>query len=222
MRIKDMPRSERPREKLVRYGPGKLSNTELLAILLRTGAGDLNAVELAGRILARLGGTGLAAADVSELGKLFGLGAAKACEIAACFELGRRLLNGKKSALLLSPREVWNELRDLRTHKKEHLVVFFLDARNQEITRQVVSVGTVNASIVHPREVFENAISHSAAQILLAHNHPSGDTEPSAEDIRITAQLADAGRILGIQVIDHVVISATHFTSMKACGLLPA
>lgn len=220
MRIKDLPRVERPREKLLAYGTDKLSNTELLAILLRTGVKGMNAVELANAILKRLGGEGLAAADATSLKKLFGLGSTKSCEIVAAFELGRRLLNGKKSALLMSPEEVWRELRDIRDNRKEHMVVFFLDARNREITRRTISVGTVNASIVHPREVFEPAISHAAAQVIIAHNHPSGDPEPSPEDVRITAQLAEAGKILGIQVLDHVVVSASNFKSMKACGLL--
>lgn len=227
MRIKDLPRIERPREKLAAYGAHRLSDTELLAILLRTGTKNLNVVELSGRLLRHLGGAGLASARVADLQKLFGLGEAKASEIVAAMELGRRLLNGKKSALLLSPEDAWREMRDIRARKKEHLVVFFLNARNQEISRHTVSVGTVNASMVHPREVFEPAIRRAASQVLIAHNHPSGDTRPSAEDIRVTAQLAEAGRILGIQVTDHVIVSGKDFTSMKAaagraCGLLPA
>jgi DNA repair protein RadC len=220
MKMKDMPRAERPREKLQKYGPEKLTDSELLAILLRTGATGMSALELAQKILKRLGGAGLARAVARDLKGLFGLGDAKACEIAACFELGRRILRDKKSALLISPEEVWRELKDLRHQKKEHFVVFFLDARNQEIARETISVGTLTMSVVHPREVFESAIARSAAQVLLAHNHPSGDPEPSAEDIRVTAQLAEAGRILGIQITDHVVVGTSGFRSMKACGLL--
>lgn len=222
MRIKDLPRVERPREKLAAYGVGRLSDTELLAILLRTGTKNINAVELSRGLLQRLGGKGLASAGVADLKKLFGLGTAKACEIVAAMELGRRLLNGKKAILLLSPEDAWREMRDVRRHKKEHLVVFFLNARNQEISRHTVSIGTVNASMVHPREVFEPAIRRAASQVLIAHNHPSGDTRASAEDIRVTAQLCEAGKILGIQIMDHVIVSATDFTSMKACGLLPS
>lgn len=221
MRIKDLPRAERPREKLAAYGADRLSDTELLAILLRNGTKNINALELSGRLLRRLGGRGLASASLGELKKLFGLGVAKASEIVAAMELGRRLLNGKKSALLLSPEDAWREMRDMRHLKKEHLVVFFLDARNQEISRHTVSIGTVNSSIVHPREVFEPAIRRAASQVLIAHNHPSGDTRPSAEDIRVTAQLSEAGKILGIQITDHVIVSGADFTSMKACGLLP-
>ncbi|MDP2918552.1 MAG: hypothetical protein Q8N68_03565, partial [bacterium] len=131
-KIKDLPKVDRPREKLEKYGPEKLSNSELLAILLRTGSAGINVVELAKKILKKFSGDGLAKANFSELKNTFGLGPAKACEIVACFELGRRLLQNKQSALLLSPQDVWNELKDIRDNKKEHFVVFFLDARNQE------------------------------------------------------------------------------------------
>ncbi len=207
MKIKDLPKVERPREKLEKYGPEKLSHSELLAILLRTGVKGVNVVELSNKILKQFSGAGLAVATVGELKKTFGLGATKACEIAACFELGRRLLQNKQATLLLSPKDIWDELKDLRDHKKEHFVVFFLDARNQEIKRETISVGTLNANLVHPREVFEPAIQHSAAQIIIAHNHPSGDPEPSTEDIAITKRLVEAGNILGIEVIDHVVVA---------------
>lgn len=220
MKIKDLPRVERPREKLQKYGPERLSDAELLAILLRTGAKGINVVELARKILGHKSGKSIADATVEELRRISGLGLAKACEIVACFELGRRILQDKKSSLLLSPEEVWQELKDLRSQKKEHFVIFFLDARNQEIAREIISVGTLTMSVVHPREVFEAAIARSAGQILLAHNHPSGDPEPSAEDIRVTAQLCEAGKILGIQIVDHVIVSAAGFRSMKAGGLL--
>ncbi|MFY9463005.1 MAG: DNA repair protein RadC [Candidatus Sungiibacteriota bacterium] len=222
MKIKDLPRIERPREKLQKYGPERLSDAELLAILLRTGRQGISAVELARKILAHKNNKTIADAGVDELRRVPGLGLAKSCEIIACFELGRRLLQGKKSTLLLSPEEVWQELKDIRNQKKEHFIIFFLDARNQEIAREVISVGTLTMSVVHPREVFETAIARSAAQILLAHNHPSGDPEPSGEDIRVTAQLIEAGKILGIQILDHVIVSGTGFRSMKACGLLPS
>lgn len=211
---------ERPREKLQKYGAERLSDAELLAILLRTGAKGVSAVELARKILTHKSDKSITDAGVDELRRVPGLGLAKTCEIVACFELGRRLLQGKKSSLLLSPEEVWHELKDLRSQKKEHFVIFFLDARNQEIAREIISVGTLTMSVVHPREVFEQAIARSAAQILLAHNHPSGDPEPSQEDIRVTAQLMDAGKILGIQIVDHVIVSAAGFRSMQACGLL--
>ncbi len=220
MKIKDLPKIDRPREKLEKYGPEKLSDSELLAILLRTGSKGINVVELARKILGKFSGSGLAKANFKDLKNTFGLGAAKACEVVACFELGRRLLQNKQSALLLSPKDVWDELKDLRDHKKEHFVIFFLDARNQEIKREVISVGSLNANLVHPREVFEPAIRHLAAQVIIAHNHPAGDPSPSQEDSEITKRLVDAGKLLGIEVKDHVIVSKTNFFSFKEHKLL--
>jgi len=220
MKIKDLPKIERPREKLEKYGPERLSNSELLAILLRTGSEGVNVVELANKILKKFSSVGLAKASVKELKSTFGLGAAKACEIVACFELGRRLLQNKQSALLLTPKDVWNELKDLRDHKKEHFVIFFLDSRNQEIKREIISVGSLNANLVHPREVFEPAVRHLAAQVIVAHNHPAGDPSPSQEDSEITKQLVDAGKLLGIEVRDHVIVSKTDLFSFKEHKLL--
>ncbi|MBI5620809.1 DNA repair protein RadC [Candidatus Gottesmanbacteria bacterium] len=219
-KIKDLPKVDRPREKLEKYGPEKLSNSELLAILLGSGQKGVNVVELAKRILSKFSADGLSKANVKELKNTFGLGSAKACEIVACFELGRRLLQNKQSALLLSPKDVWEELKDIRDNRKEHFVVFFLDTRNQEIKREIISVGSLNANLVHPREVFEPAVRHLAAQIMVAHNHPSGDPEPSEDDLEITKQLVDAGKLLGIEVKDHVIVSKTNLFSFKEQKLL--
>ena len=204
----------------MRYGPEKLSTSELLAILLRTGSKGINVVELATRILKRFSGDGLSIASVKELKQTFGLGAAKACEIVASFELGRRLLQHKQSALLLSPKDIWDELKDIRDNKKEHFVIFFLDARNQVIKREIVSIGSLNANLVHPREVFEPAVRYLAAQVIVAHNHPAGDPSPSQEDLKITKQLADAGMLLGIELKDHIIVSKTTFFSFKEHTLL--
>ena len=220
MKIKDLPKIDRPREKLERYGPEKLSNSELLAILLGSGQKGINVVELSKRILSKFSGDGLSKADIKELKNTFGLGNAKACEIVACFELGRRLLQNKQSTLLLSPKDVWEELKDIRDNKKEHFVIFFLDTRNQEIKREIISIGSLNASLVHPREVFEPAVRYSAAQIIVAHNHPSGDPEPSKEDLEVTQKLVESGKILGIDVIDHVVVTKDRFLSLKKQNLI--
>ena len=220
MKIKDLPKIERPREKMERYGAEKLTNSELLAILLRSGSKGVNVVELSKKILAKFSGNGLAKASIEELKNTFGLGKAKACEIMACFELGKRLLQDKKSCIILSPKEVWEELKDIRDNKKEHFVVFFLDSRNQEIKREIISVGSLNANLVHPREVFEPAIRYLASHIIIAHNHPSGDTEPSQEDLEITKRLAEAGKILGIEIIDHVIVVKDKFLSFKEKKLL--
>jgi len=220
MKIKDLPKIERPREKLEKYGPEKLSNSELLAILLRTGGKGINVVELARKILGKFSGSGLTKASFKDLKNTFGLGAAKACEIVACFELGRRLLQNKKSRIYLTPKDVWNELKDIRDNKKEHFVIFFLDARNQEIKREIISVGSLNANLVHPREVFEPAVRHLAAQVILAHNHPSGDLEPSEDDLEITKRLVEAGKILGIELIDHIIVTKDGLLSFKDKNLI--
>ena len=220
MKIKDLPKIERPREKLEKYGSEQLSSSELLAIILGTGTKGLNVVELSNKILKKFSGVGLAEASVRALKSTFGLGSAKACEIVACFELGRRLLKNKKSTLLLSSQDVWNELKDVSDHKKEHFVVFFLDSRNQEIKREVVSVGSLNANLVHPREVFEPAVRHLAAQVIIAHNHPSGDAEPSEDDLMITRRLVEAGKIMGIEILDHIILTKDSHYSFKEKALI--
>ncbi len=214
-KLKNLHKIEWPREKLLHYGAGKLSKSELLAILLRTGAKGVDVVELSKKILRKFPQFSLADANINDLKNTYGLGEAKACEIVACFELGRRMLKGKKANLILSPKDVWENLKDIRNNKKEHFVVFYLDARNQEIKKETISVGTLNASLVHPREVFEPAIIHSAAQIIVAHNHPSGSSKPSNDDLEVTKRLKEAGRILGIEVMDHVIVTNDSFFSMK-------
>ena len=219
-KIKDLPKIERPREKLIKYGPGHLSNSELLAIILRSGKKGENVVELANKILKKYKAENLPNLAYEELKIFSGLGPAKACEIIACFELGKRLLKGKLASLYLKPEDVWKELKEIREHKKEHFIIFFLDSRNQEIKREVVSIGSLNASLVHPREVFEPAVKNLAAQVILAHNHPSGDPEPSEDDLEINKRLVEAGKILGIDIVDHIVICKDSYVSFKEKGLM--
>jgi len=218
--IKELPKVERPREKLIQYGPGKLSNSELLAILLRSGKKGENVVQLANKILKKFSKDELPNLTFNDLKDYSGLGPAKACEIVACFELGKRLLKDKKAEIYLKPKEIWEELKDLRDHKKEHFVIFYLDSRNQEIKREIISVGSLNANLVHPREVFEPAVRNLAAQIILAHNHPSNDPEPSEDDLEITKRLVESGKILGIEVVDHIIITKTEFISFKEKNLI--
>lgn len=220
MLIRDLPKIERPREKLIQYGPHRLSNTELLAIILRSGKKGENVIELSNKILKKFKSENLPILSYKELKDFPGLGPAKACEIIACFELGKRLLKGKTEGFYLHPEDVWKELKDIRDNKKEHFVIFYLDSRNQEIKREVISVGSLNASLVHPREVFEPAVKNLAAQILLAHNHPSGDSEPSEEDLEINKRLSEAGKILGIEVIDHIIVTRNSYFSFKEKELL--
>ena len=215
MKIKDIPKSDRPREKMEKYGPDKLSDAELLAILLRTGTKDLNVLKLSQKILEKFGNEKFVDLSIENLKTVHGIGSAKACEILSCFELGRRMLKGKKTSILLSPKDVWERMEDVRGSKKEHFVVFYLDSRNQEIHKEIVSVGTLNESLVHPREVFENAIKNNAASIIIAHNHPSGDLEPSQADIEITKKLIHAGKILDIKIIDHIIVTINGYNSLK-------
>ncbi|MDI6606100.1 MAG: DNA repair protein RadC [Candidatus Omnitrophota bacterium] len=219
-KIKDLPKIERPREKLIQYGPARLSNSELLAVILRSGKKGENVIDLANKILKKFKAENLPSISFGELKNFSGLGPAKACEILACFELGKRLLQEKPAGLYLKPEDIWTELKDIRNHKKEHFVVFFLDSRNQEIKREVISVGSLNANLVHPREVFEPAVKHLAAQVILAHNHPSGNPEPSEDDLKLNKRLVEAGRILGIEVIDHIIIGKNGRLSFKEKGLL--
>lgn len=218
--IRNLERIEQPREKLLKYGAEKLTDVELLAILLRTGMEGKNVLEVAQSVVKKFPGVGLSNATIPELTKIKGVGEVKALELVTCFELGRRLLKDKQTELVLSPRAVWEKMEDLRTSKKEHFVVFFLDTQNQLIKREVVSIGTLNASMVHPREVFEPAIKNSVAHIIVAHNHPAGSLEPSEEDLAVTRRLRDAGLLLGIQLLDHVIVTASNYSSLKEQNLL--
>ena len=214
MKVKDFSKYDRPREKLEKYGPGKLKDEELLAILLRTGTKEMDVMKLSQKILRDFEDEKILEVSIKDLQKIHGLGLAKSCEIVACFELGKRKLKGKKTNILLTPKDVWGRMADIRASRKEHFVVFYLDSRSQEIERETISVGTLNESLVHPREVFEGAIKNNAASIIVAHNHPSGDTEPSQDDIDVTKKLIHAGKILDIRVVDHVIVTEKEFSSI--------
>lgn len=215
MKLKEVPSVDRPREKLEKYGVNRLNDTELMAILIRTGVVGKNVVELSKQILKIIQKIGVDKITMEDLLKVKGLGQTKAGQILASIELGRRLLKEKKSVLIFSPKDVWNEMKDVRESKKEHFVIFYLDTSNQEIKREIITVGTLNENLVHPREVFEPAIAHSAAQVIIAHNHPSGGLEPSQEDLEITNRLTAAGELLGIEILDHIIISKDGFQSLK-------
>lgn len=213
-KIKDLGKYDRPREKLFRYGVEKLKNEELLAIVLGSGTKGINVRTLARKVL-RDHKENLANLNLANLKKIKGLGNAKASQIIAVFELGKRVFQDKKSQLILSPQDIWQRCEDFRSSRKEHFAIFFLDVRNQVIKREVVSIGTLNASLVHPREVFEPAIRHNAASVILVHNHPSGDCTPSAEDNKVTDRLVEAGKLLGIEVRDHVIVTEKEFYSIN-------
>lgn len=220
MTIKDLPRVDRPREKLQKYGPKKLTNTELLAILLRTGTKDMNVIELSSRVLKTIHSANLPNITIDALTSIKGLGTTKACEIIAAMELGKRLLKDPEAPQIVSPQRVYESLKTIANHKKEHFIAIYLDTRNREITREIISVGTLNASIAHPREVFEPAIRLLANAVIVAHNHPSGDPTPSQHDIDITKRLHEAGKILDIPLLDHIIVTATAYISFHEIGMV--
>jgi DNA repair protein RadC len=203
-RIKDIPKIDLPREKLEKYGSGKLTDSELLAILLGSGIKGLNVLQLSKKILKLIQKIGVEKITLEDLLKEKGLGRAKASQVIAMVELGRRLRTGQ-NVEILTPEDIWKSCADFRDSKKEHFAVFYFDTQNCLIERQIISIGTLNTSLVHPREVFEPAVALHAASIIVAHNHPSGNLEPSSEDIEITKRLIHAGKILGISVLDHII-----------------
>lgn len=216
-KIKDLPAVDRPREKLLRYGPDKLDDAELLAIVLGSGVKGMNVKNLARKIL-REQKESLGNLTIEDLKDTKGLGPAKAAQVVAVIELGKRLFGEEKEEQVLSPKDIWKLCEDFRSSKKEHFVAFYLNTRNVVIKREIISIGTLNASLVHPREVFEPAIRLHAASIILVHNHPSGDLTPSDEDLEVTDRLIKAGELLGIKVLDHIILTAKEFyTLLKSC-----
>jgi DNA repair protein RadC len=223
-RIADMLPDDRPRERLERSGPESLTTPELLAILFRTGTAKRNAVQLAEELFRSLGGlSGLATASLDELSTVNGVGRVKAIEVKAAVELGKRLSATSEEAkpVIRSPDDVAKlMMAELRYETREHLCALILDARNQVRYTRCISTGTLTESLVHPREVFREAIRFSAAAIVLVHNHPSGDPSPSPEDIATTKRLIEAGKIMGIDVLDHIVIGDGRWCSLKERGLM--
>ncbi|KJS12344.1 MAG: hypothetical protein JL56_14710 [Desulfotomaculum sp. BICA1-6] len=222
--IKDMPVGLRPRERLLNEGPQFLSDIELLAIMLRTGSADASAMDLATGLLGHFGGLRqLLDASTEELSAFKGVGPAKVAQIKAALELGRRvaITTAWDRPSIKSPENaaalVMEEMRHL---DREHFWALLLNAKNQVLAREVISIGTLNFSAIHPRELFKAAIKRSAAGVILVHNHPSGDPTPSRQDIEATTRLVEAGNIIGIDVLDHLVVGDNKFTSFKAQGLL--
>lgn len=222
--LQQIPHTERPRERMLAYGANALSHAELLAILLRTGTKSHSALHLAQHILLKYGHLkNLVDVSVDELTKIKGIGQAKAIQLLAGIELGRRISKSRLGDVVTvkSPRDAAMYLmEDLRHLKKENFVCLFLNTKNHIIAQETLSVGTLNASLVHPREVFRAAIRSSSASIICAHNHPSGDPTPSSEDITITRRLVEAGTLLGIEVLDHIIIGDNRYVSLKEQGHL--
>lgn len=211
---------EKPREKLSRTGAEALKSDELLAIMLGTGYKGKNVFVLAKDILAKYPVSEFVKLTFKDLSQIKGIGASKAAAIKASFELAARCMDGATYPPLSKPSDVLSVVSDLRSKKKENFVVFYLNGRNQIINRECISIGTLNASLVHPREVFEPAIRQVAAGIILVHNHPSGDCAPSEDDIEITNRLIEAGGIIGIEVIDHIIVGGESYISFKEKGLI--
>ncbi|WP_325167419.1 RadC family protein [Lederbergia citri] len=222
--IRDFPIDERPRERLINNGAESLSNHELLAILLRTGTKSESVIQLANRLLTQFGGLmWLKDAALEEMTNLKGIGQAKAVQIAAAVELGRRIsnLSYDERYVIRSPEDGANYvMNDMRFLTQEHFVALYLNTKNQVIHRQTIFIGSLNASIVHPREVFKEAIRRSAASIICLHNHPSGDPSPSREDIEVTKRLVECGKMVGIELLDHLIIGDKKYVSMKEKGYM--
>jgi len=222
--IKELPASERPREKLKLLGPGNLSNLELLTILLGTGTRNQSAMVLAERIIT-IDSSGidyLAECTLEELSKINGVGNAKSCVLIAAVELGKRIATkpkGKRVNILCSQDLADIFMADMRYLKNECFKVLLLNTKNEVIAVHPVSMGVINSSIVDPREVFRPAIKRGAASIALAHNHPSGNPEPSSADVDVTIRLIEAGRLLGISVVDHIIIGDGVYVSMRQQNL---
>ena len=217
--IKDLPSEDRPREKLKKLGAGNLTDAELIAIILRTGTKGKSVLTISQELINKCtNAAGLISLPLSELKRIPGIGEDKAISLLAAFEIGRRTQSQSKWLLnkkITSPAEVGEYFVPLlKDDLKEKFVVVCLSTANKVTRYETISIGSLNSSVVHPREIFKFAIENSAASIILVHNHPSGNPEPSKEDIAITKKLVDAGKIISIEVIDHIIIAGSTFTSL--------
>jgi len=217
MRIKDISKANRPRERLQKNGVHVLSDAELLAIIFKTGNKQENAVVMSDRLISKYGIDKLNDLSLKELQEIRGIGPAKAMQIKALFEFNKRHNLSKIMNLpIKTAKDVFKYASEkLSDNKKEHFMILHLDSKNRVIRDEIISIGILNASIVHPREVFKSAIKESANSIILVHNHPSGDSEPSVEDKEITERLMEAGELLDIKVLDHVIIGKDNYHSFK-------
>ena len=223
--VRDLPLNERPRERLLKLGSEALSAQEILALILGRGIKGESVMVTSQKLLSRFGNLkGIANASVEELSEIKGVGLAKAAQIKAALELSKRLegdAGERQKPMVKSPEDVVNIVKSqLKGKKKEHFLVLCLDTRNRVINFRLVSIGSLDTSIVHPREVFKEAVSSSAASVIFVHNHPSGDPEPSKEDVELTKRLVKAGEMMGIDVLDHIIVCDRSHLSLKAKGLL--
>lgn len=220
--FQNFPNSERPRERLSTYGASALSAAELLAIILGTGTRNENVLHLAERILAQTGGVyGLSQTTISDLGKIHGLGQAKIAQIIAAIELGRRAARATQSErpIIETAAQAAQLVLDMRSLLQEQIRVILLDMNRQVIAIPTVYIGTVNAAVMRVSEIYREAITRNAPAMILVHNHPSGDPSPSPEDVQLTSRLIQAGELLDITLLDHIIIGANEWRSLKEMGL---
>ena len=219
LNLKDLPLEERPRERLLAKGVASLSAVELLAIILGKGVPGESIISLSSNLISKFGGlSNIGKISVEEFISIKGLGVAKSCQLVASFELARRISGGtfNKSKVYSSATDVYKLIRPyLMSREKEHFLIVCLDSRRRLISIDNLSIGTVSQILVHPREVFKPAIIKSASYVILAHNHPSGDTSPSFEDLQVTERLIEASKLLGIPIIDHLIVSDANYLSFK-------
>ncbi len=219
LRVKDLPDGERPREKMIKGGPSALSEVELLAVVLGVGTRKEEVLAMASRIFKQYGeNTIVNQTNPNELERELDIPLAKACQIVASFELGRRFFRKTNGgpAVVRTPKQAYDFLKDMRDLPKEHLRGIYLNSRHRVVHDEIISIGSLTASIIHPREVFRPALDCRAVAVIVAHNHPSGSVKPTKEDIEITNQLVEAGRILGIDLLDHIIVSKNGFASVPA------
>ncbi|MES2216143.1 MAG: DNA repair protein RadC [Patescibacteria group bacterium] len=217
--LHDLPNEDKPREKLISGGPEALTPRELLAVVLGVGTAKEDVLEMSERLIRDYGEKSiLAERNPEKLSADMDIPIVKACQIVACGELGRRFYDKNESGFttIRTAKDVYEYLQDMRNLPKEHLRGLYLNSHSRILRDEVISIGTVNSNMIHPREVFRPAIECNAAAVVLAHNHPSGESAPSAEDIEVTKQLVQAGKILGISVLDHVIITKNAFASVNA------
>lgn len=221
-KIKDLPKSDRPREKLISKGPQNLKDEELLAILLRTGREGKNVLEVAKQVLSRHSKKRLLKLTYEDLVKIKGIDSAKACTILAAAELVKRAMEVGEETLpiIKSTKDVIAQAVYMRDKAREHLMAIYLNARNEMVYKKPMFIGTLNTNLVHPREIFSEALKQNAASVILVHNHPSGDAEPSQDDLEITKRIQEAGKIMGIDVLDHVIITKNKPFSFKENKLI--
>jgi len=220
--IRELPKVERPREKLIQKGTQNLKDEELLAILLRTGVEGKSAIQTAKQILNKYSKKRLLRLSYEDLIKIKGIGPAKACTILAAIELVKRALKIGEETLpkIQSIKDVIAQFSYLREKTREHLAALYLNARNELVFKKHIFVGTLDANIAHPREIFEQALTNHASAVILVHNHPSGDPEPSKADLEITKRIVEAGKIMGIDVLDHIIITKNKVFSFKRHKLI--